>query len=158
MAETYDEIIEEIKQIDYALSYCLKHKCTRGDTKGVGNDMALHFAARVRDAVGGDPNEWWVEDADGNRVHIGDDVKSYNCTLHVRGLGVGDGRQTVEYDNNEYDYANTVHKIIPETRERIVEDALTKLDPLGVCRQKTLLTNAIEETVDRAMKLGTEHK
>lgn len=158
MARTYQDIINEIEQLDGCCDIANNYKLNHGTTrlhKSWFTDIALDIAARVREAVGGDPSEWWVEDADGNRVHIGDDVKnSYNCTFYVFGLGVRNGKKTVEYDDG-YDDANTVHKVIPESREKIIEDTLNKLDPTGMCRPVGLI-ESIEQAVDRAMKLEVD--
>lgn len=150
MAETYEQIIDEIENTTLQRYFTI-HDLFADDLTTYEEDfriVAKHIAARVREAVGGNPDEWWVADADGNHVHIGDEVtNSYNCTFCVFGLGVRNGKHTVEYDDG-CDDANTVHKVIPDTREKIIADAIRKFadgaNPNCV----------IADAVDRAMKLA----
>ena len=169
MAETYEQIIEEIEGLKESaksfrpiFEYADRNGIpTTSDTEKLSSyevEAMKHLAARVRDAVAGDPSEWWVEDADGNRVHIGDDVKNcYDCTFYVFGLGVRNGKQTVEYDDG-YDYADTVRKVIPDTREKIIEDTFNRIRSVFL-KGNIRKTDYIElngDAVDRVMKLGAE--
>lgn len=161
MAETYEQIIKEIKTKDYNTGeYCTAHDCGRPNVLTTHfTDAMLHFAARVRDAVAGDPSEWWVLDADGNRVHIGDTVESSNSGLiAVIGLsGEDDGRKIVQYSDG-FDYADTVRKVIPDTREKIIEDTFNRIRNVflkGNIRKSDYI-EPIGDAVDRAMKLGAE--
>lgn len=169
MAETYEQIIEEIEGLKESaksfrpiFEYADRNGIpTTSDTEKLSSyevEAMKHLAARVRDAVAGDPSEWWVEDADGNRVHIGDDVKNcYDCTFYVFGLGVRNGKQTVEYDDG-YDYADTVRKVIPDTREKIIEDAYGRIKRTYHAKpfHEGEYIEIISDAVDRAMKLGAE--
>ena len=155
MAETFEEIIKEIEQLDAITENYTRYLQNHGVKKThnwPATDMCLDVARRVREAVGGDPRKWWVEDADGNRVQIGDDVKNiYDCTFYVFGLGVRNGKKTVEYDDG-YDDANTVHKIIPDTREKIVADTVDKLiKTANMSADK--MREIIGAAVDRGAKL-----
>lgn len=156
MPETYDEIIEEIEQLDECCDNYNRYLLNHGLRKRhlwASTDMALDIADRVREAVGGDPREWWVLDADGNRVCIGDLVKNdFNDTFPVVGLGIIGDRKTVKYCDG-YDFADTVHKVIPDTREKIIEDTLEKLDQTEMYRT-SLVVESVEQAIDRAMKLA----
>ena len=115
-----------------------------------GSDVIEALNA-ARDAVGGDPAEWWVEDADGNRLKIGDKFKHHdNTEYEVFALGP----ERVIYDIGHFFNsvrADLVHKVIHDTREKVIEDTLAKLTPYGVGGGK--VAEAIEDAVDRAMKL-----
>lgn len=138
MAKTFDEIIARFD-----------------DCHAYDGDDVIEALNAARDAVGGDPHEWWVEDADGNRVHIGDDVRNYHGHAHaVVGFSIRYGQRSVEYKDG-FDYADTVHKVIPETRERIVEDTLDRL--LNAPESdKATAWEIIADAVDRAMNLAGE--
>ena len=157
MAETYEDIIEEIERLDSSSENYSRYIQNHGLKKRhqwASTDMALDIAARVRDAVAGQPSEWWVADADGNHVHIGDKVtNSYNCTFEVVGLGVLNGRKTVEYDDGDFCFADTVRKFsTQDTREKIINDAIEELMS-AAADSKVSINETLSKAVDRAMKL-----
>lgn len=155
MPETYEEIINEIKSCEWGNDYLERHNCGNNEN-AVAVNVALHVAARVREAVGGDPAEWWVKDADGNRVHIGDDVKNcYSNTFEVISFGYRDGRRIVEYDNG-YDYVDTVRKVIPDTRENIIARTKKRITgwTINDIENNEMLTRIVSDAVDSAMKLA----
>lgn len=155
MSETYDQIVEEIKFYDYSGAsndYMQKHDCERGDTRYSDTDMMLDVAARVREAVGGDPAEWWVEDAAGNRVQIGDFVIAGGNRLRVIGF-YSDGFVTEDDDGDlARDHKDRAIKVIPDTREKIIENTLATLELC--CVITPTVKEAVEKAVDSAMKLA----
>ena len=124
------------------------------DDHAYDGDNVIEALNDAREAVGGDPSEWWVEDADGNHVHIGDEVrKGDEPPNKVMGLGVYGEAPVVFVSFSAWNYADRVHKIVPDTREKIIEDTLAKLDQTGMYRT-SLVTESVEQAVDRAMKLA----
>ena len=153
MAETFEEIIKEIDRCKYICEYfgvekgnceiCSQHKnCFRSFSKSI--------ASRVREAVGGDPSEWWVE-CNGERVKVGDKVEAYSNEYEVFALGP----ERVIYDNGyHFDSvrADLVHKVIPDTREKIVADTVDKLiKTANMSADK--MREIIGAAVDRGAKL-----
>ena len=153
MAETFEEIIEEIEQRDAITENYTRYLRDHGVRKThnwPATDMCLDVARRVREAVGGDPSEWWVE-CNGERVKVGDKVEAYSNEYEVFALGP----ERVIYDNGyHFDSvrADLVHKIIPDTREKIVADAVDKLiKTANMSADK--MREIIGAAVDRGAKL-----
>ena len=151
MAETYQDIVDELMdhRVEPGELYVERTGCESSYDRSCSADMALDVAARVREAVGGDPSEWWVE-CNGERVKVGDKIKAYNGENEVFALGP----ERVIYDNGyHFDSirADLVHKVILDTRKKIIDDAIDKLS-----RNKTAegRLEIIIDAVDRAMKLG----
>lgn len=154
MSETYDEIINEIEQLDRCGNYnryLLNHGIERVH-KWWCSDMALDIARRVRESVGGDPSEWWVK-CHGEKLRIEDEIKPYADDSIGEVVALGKSRVIFD-DGGELDSRSSkyVRKIIPDTREKIIEDTLAKLDQTRMYRT-SLVTESVEQAVDRAMKL-----
>lgn len=89
------------------------------------NDMDSHHEGFQDgyDAAAKDPKAWYVTDKHGEHVHIGDKVKLTNGeTVTVQGLGscaIFAAPRGSGYTIFETDY---FEKVIPDTREKIIED------------------------------------
>ena len=157
MSETYNDIVKEVKRLDEEqwspLTYCVTHGCALDDTKTADADMALHLCKRVRDAVARDYKEWWVEDGNGNQVYIGDRfTDAREQAEEVCALGdcaiVGDSGDVFD--------ARICEKVIPDTREKIIDYAVESLMGCGGAVDTDEVRDIIGDAVDRAMKLGAE--
>ena len=118
------------------------------DDHAYDGDDVIEALKAAREAVGGDPREWWVEDANGDHVHIGDKVMSNGKTRKIALLGInGD---VMDEETSFVEMINAF-KVIPDTRKRIIDDTIDKLS-----RNKTAegRLEIIRDAVDRAMKLG----
>ena len=160
MSETYQDIIREIRSRDNIMgisSYCDQHGLDPDDLKVSHQEtaMALDIASRVCEAVSGDYRKWWMLDYKGNRVHLGDcvDYEGYSAT--VVGFKLIHGSAAIEFwDDGEG--LKAVRTLIPESREKIIEDVVLKLRyQLDV---PPSVMESIEEAVDRAMKLGAKEQ
>lgn len=154
MPESYEAIIEEIKKchiLDYAARYGIN---TAGTSLNDDyRNCIKHIAARVREAVGGDPAEWWVE-CNGERVKVGDKVEAYSNEYEVFALGP---ERVIYNDGYRFDSirADLVRKVIPDTREKIIEDTLDELTEHRCLERFTGAERAIiAKAIDRAMKLA----
>lgn len=158
MAETYEQIIKNLEKLNSsATEYCDFNDCDQLDKEEqtTFTDAALHLAARVREAVGGDPSEWWVKDADGNRVKIGDNFENYDKTEHEV-FALGSERVIFEIGNYLTSVSSDlVRKVIPDTREKIIKEAVEEL-MFVAADNRDQLNEIFGKTVDRAMKLGAE--
>lgn len=127
--EKYEDIIEEIKDLDEEdypqEAYLIRRGIGRGNCDYNSSAYALDIAQRVRDTVGGDPSQWYILDADGNQVHIGDDVRNdYNNVFTVRYFKLLSESFVVCYDGDDnWDFPHSVHKVISDTQEQIDADA-----------------------------------
>lgn len=163
MSETYSDIVKEVKRLDEEqwspLTYCVTHGCALDDTKTADADMALHLCKRVRDAVARDYKEWWVEDRNGEKVHIGDKVEVCAGSIReVEGFKYFNGVVMLDISNGLRCFSTDVVKVTPDTREGIIKDAAQDLrgwfenDP----ESDRSLEMVISRIVDRAMKLGDD--
>lgn len=150
MEETYEQIVEEIKLIDdgewsYA-RYFSKHGLDGDAYSYQVTPFALDLIERVRDAVGGDPSQWYILDADGNQVHIGDDVRNdYNNVFTVRYFKLLSESFVVCYDGDDnWDFPHSVHKVISDTQEQIDADA--ELSAMAYCLKYELESTDEGET------------
>lgn len=126
--ETYDDIIEEIERLDVIgenYKRYLNNHGLRKQHQWASTDMALDIAKRVRDAVAGDPSEWWVPDSHGERIHIGDTYSPINGK-YDKAYMLGDGivRGLDQVTSN----SGACLKHIPDTREKVIEDLTGALE------------------------------
>ena len=125
------------------------------DNHAYDGDDVIEALKEAREAVGGDPSEWWVE-CNGERVYVGDNVQvPYDNDVYtVIGFShLYEDNPTVFLDRRTPVPAKDVHKLIPDTREKIIEDTVRKLDPTRML-QHTFLVESITQAVDSAMKLA----
>lgn len=120
------------------------------DCHAYDGDDVIEALNAAREAVGGDPAEWWVEDANGDHVHI-DDCVTYNGKPRKIAL-LGTNGDVMDEETSFVKMINAF-KVIPDTREKIIEDAMAKF-VYDIIPVKT--REVIEEAVDRAMKLGAD--
>lgn len=77
---------------------------------------------RIIDIALADPKAWYIYDMNGERVHIGDEIiDGDGCKEKVTELGDG----YVYTDEEVYRSAN-IKKVIPDTREKIIEDMIAE--------------------------------
>lgn len=180
MAETYQDIVNELKEesskcrqfaADYYTSRRNLRRFPESSNPDLGReyratDMALDVAKRVREAVSGDPSEWWVSDGDGNHIHLGDtvyvEIDQDGSTRTVSGFERSPQREGDVCVRFEGSILCANRKILRKiTREKIIEKALDRLlsCPSPVYEggsTKEAVKDLLEEVVDKAMKLGAE--
>lgn len=138
MPKTFDEIIARFD-----------------DDHAYDGDDVIEALKETRDAIASDPSEWWVNDANDNHVYLGDMVDvGHGDAYEVLGFRRNATRtislQTIDGQvYSPYD----VCKVIPDTREKIIEDAMARFE---YCIIPAITREAIEQAVDRAMKLGDD--
>lgn len=152
--ETYQDIIKEItKPRKLTVDMLPSHTFQPPNQE---ETMAVMLCQRVRDAVAGDPHEWYVLDANNEKVHIGDMVKrplTSDKPHRVQGF-ICDGDMAVFNDGGNC-LCDELIKVTPDTREKIISDAVEELLEASVENDETL-RKIFGEVVDRAMKLEAE--
>ena len=159
MSETYSDIIEEIKGLDNEYDYRVRvhypdYVRPGKDTSNFA-DVLVHLCERVQEAVAGDPSEWYVLDANNERVYIGDSVRRNNGTHddieRVQGF-ICKGATTVFASGGSCSN-NSIVKVIPDTREKIIDDLAKELNQGHGLFTADFVKEIAEQFVDRAMKL-----
>ena len=124
MSEKYDEIIDEIRELDEATfptsEYMSRHGIQFPPYKTENTACALDIAQRVRDAVGSDPSQWYMLDKNKKRIYIGDSVNNGYSINTVSFFSPQYGTWGVNYSEDEWDFPERVSKT--DTQEQINAD------------------------------------
>lgn len=168
--EAYEDIVGEIKELDEEdypqEAYLVRRGIGRGNCDYNSSAYALDIAQRVRDAVAHDYTEWYQLDVAGNKIHVGDTVRSLinGAEYTVEGFGIHDALIVNLFEDGTWEYVSSVRKVVPDTQKNIDDDAT--LAPYAYCDKyglfpiqednedrETMQTRMVKHLLERQRKL-----